>query len=536
VENIRKALKYIKKQWERLEKETQKIIVAVVVYAAIIGVTALLIFGTDKNGEKKPTNGKPVVDITGKEEQEEEQEDDKNVISKEDQEAAKVPPVEEGDPYADIQSQKDKEKGPSANIKDVIKNAKTDQITHGIDVSKYQGTINWKEVKKSGVQFAMIRVGYRTMVSGEIKEDNYAKKNIQEATKNGIKVGVYFFSAAVTEKEAIEEAEWVLEFIKGYKITYPVVYDCEGYKDDSNRHANISEVRRTDNALAFMNKIAEGGYSPMFYSSQSDLEDGYYWETHRISSIYSVWLAYYPSKPYPETEAPKYSGEYAMWQYTNKGVVPGIGTKVDMNVAYFGFEGTETPEDIPDPTPDVNPEISPTVKPEVTPSVTMQFETKNEQVTAKDQTNLRDKPSQGSDSQVLHTLLNGQVAKRTGINTATGWSRVEYNGKTYYAVSSFLTTDLNYKKPEEQPSNIKTQFQNVNEQMTAKEKINLRNIPSVTDENSQVVATITAGQVVTRTGINTDVGWSRVVYNGQTLYCVSSYLKPVTTTEQNETQ
>jgi hypothetical protein len=285
-----------------------------------------------------------------------------------------------------------------------------------------------------------------------------------------------------------------------------------------------------------MNKIAEGGYSPMFYSSQSDLEDGYYWETHRISSIYSVWLAYYPSKSYPETEAPKYSGEYAMWQYTNKGVVPGIGTKVDMNVAYFGFEGTETPEDIPDPTPDVNPEIPPTIKPEVTPSVTMQFEAKNEQVTAKDQTNLRDKPSQGNDSQVLHTLLNGQVAKRTGINTATGWSRVEYNGRTYYAVSSFLTTDLNYKKPEEQPSNIKTQFQNVNEQMTAKEEVNLRNIPSVTDEGSQVVVTITAGQVVTRTGVNTDVGWSRVVYNGQTLYCVSSYLKPVTATEQSETE
>ena len=526
-------MKYIKKQWKQLQKQirnihlnqTQKLIVAAAVCVTVVGVTALLIFGTDKNGEKNPTNGETVLDI----------------IPKEDQEAAKVPPVEEGDPYADIQSQKDKEKGPSASIKDVIKNAKTDQITHGIDVSKYQGTINWAEVKKSGVQFAMIRVGYRTMVSGEIKEDNYAKKNIQEAIKNEIKVGVYFFSAAVSEKEAIEEAEWVLNFIKGYKITYPVVYDCEGYKDESHRHSNFNETRRTDNALAFLKKIAESGYSAMIYGSQSDLEDGYYWEISRISSLYSVWLAYYPSKPYPETRAPKYSGEYAMWQYTNKGVVPGIGTEVDMNVAYFGFECAETPEDMPETIPDVNPdlpkpELDLDTTPEVTPSVTMQFETKNEQVTAKDQTNLRDKPSQGSDSQVLHTLLNGQVAKRTGINTATGWSRVEYNGKTYYAVSSFLTTDLNYKKPEEQPSNIKTQFQNVNEQMTAKEEVNLRNIPSVTDEGSQVVVTITAGQVVTRTGVNTDVGWSRVVYNGQTLYCVSSYLKPVTATEQSETE
>ena len=368
MENIRKVLKYIKAQIQNIYlNPTQKIIAAIAVCVVAVGITALLITGVGEGEGKKPTNGKPVVDITGKEDPNEESEDEKNLISKEDQEAAKVPPIEEGDPYAEIQSQKDKAKGPSANIKDVIKNADTDQITHGIDVSKYQGTINWAEVKKAGVQFAMIRVGYRTMVSGEIKEDNYAKKNIQDAIKNGIKVGVYFFSAAVTEKEAIEEAEWVLKFIKGYNITYPVVYDCEGYQDDTNRHANISEVRRTSNALAFLAKISEGGYSAMFYGSQSDLEEGYYWEIDRISSLYSVWLAYYPDKPYPETPAPKYMGEYAMWQYTNKGVVPGIGTKVDMNVAYFGFTGTEMPEDIPEPTPDVNPEVQ---KPEVTPEVT----------------------------------------------------------------------------------------------------------------------------------------------------------------------
>ena len=155
----------------------------------------------------------------------------------------------------------------------------------------------------------------------------------------------------------------------------------------------------------------------------------------------------------------------------------------------------------------------------------MVFKTVEETVTAKDMTNLRDIPSQGDDSTVMYTLQNGQTATRIGISDQ-GWSKLEYEGQTYYAVSNYLTTDLTVKPQEVVPEDdgIKTVFTACNEQVTPKIEVNLRKLPSVTNPEATVVATIHAGEIVTRTGINTDVGWSRVEYNGQTLYCVSSYV------------
>ncbi len=159
----------------------------------------------------------------------------------------------------------------------------------------------------------------------------------------------------------------------------------------------------------------------------------------------------------------------------------------------------------------------------------MKFQEVNETVTAKDVTNLRNIPSQGADSTVLRQLNNGETATRTGISDS-GWSRLVLDGTTYYAVSNYLTTDLAYQPPEpetEEDDGIKTQFTACQEQVTPKIEINLRNIPSVTNPDAVVVATAYAGEVFIRTGINTDVGWSRVEYNGQVLYCVSSYLDVV---------
>ncbi len=161
------------------------------------------------------------------------------------------------------------------------------------------------------------------------------------------------------------------------------------------------------------------------------------------------------------------------------------------------------------------------------PSVQMVFVDVNDTVTAKDETNLRDIPSQGSESMVLYTLKNGETVTRTGVS-GLGWSRLSYNGVTCYAVTSLLTTDLSYSPSVPEPSSgFKTQFTSCNETVTAKEYVNLRSKPSVTDEDSVVVYTLYAGETVVRTGVNTDVGWSRVVYNGQTLYCISSYIKVV---------
>ena len=139
---------------------------------------------------------------------------------------------------------------------------------------------------------------------------------------------------------------------------------------------------------------------------------------------------------------------------------------------------------------------------------------------------MRNKPSQGEDSNIMATLQNGETATRIGISN-TGWSKLEYNGEIYYAVSSLLTTDLTVKpaEPEPEPDDgIQTVFTACNDRVSPKIEVNLRLLPSVTNPDATVVVTLQYGEVVTRTGINTDLGWSRVEYNGQTLYCISSYV------------
>jgi len=432
--------------------------------------------------------------------------------------------IENEDPQNDSNKNPDKENGSGANVNvsDVVDKNETKEITLGIDVSKYQGSIDWKKVADAGIDFVMVRVGYRELASGKIVADTNAKYNMQEAQKYGIKVGAYFFSTAISKEEAIEEANWVANYISKYKITYPVAYDCEGFLKEESRQYHMTKTERTDVALSFLKRIKECGYTPMFYASKGDLSGNSQWETSRIDGSYKIWVAQYPDAPYPQTEKSSYAGKHAMWQYTNKGSMEGISQPVDVNVAYFGYDKTQDAQD-------KNPEEE--VKDD--PEALMNFKDVNETVTAKDRTNLRNRPSQGSDSKVLYTLANGETATRTGISDS-GWSRIVFEGKTYYAVSSFLTTDLNYKTPTPTPTptpepndGVQTEFKEVNHKVTAKDAVNLRTLPSVTHEDAQVVVQIKNGEVVTRTGINIDLGWSRVEYNGQTLYCVSSYLMTV---------
>ena len=417
-------------------------------------------------------------------------------------------PEEKEDPQAILGG------GSSTDISDAVQQTTPQEITLGIDVSKYQGTIDWAQVADAGVDFAIVRVGYRTQVSGEIVADTNAKYNMQEATKHGIKLGVYFFSTATTQDEAVQEANWVADFIAQYSITYPVAYNCEGFSDPENRQYNLNKAQRTDLALSFLRTIAQRGYTPMFYAAKNELQSDAQCETSRIEPSYQIWVAQYPAQPYPQATASNYNGKHTMWQYTAAGTVPGISGKVDLNVAYFGYDQSQAPQDTQPPE-----QAAPDVE------ATMTFTPVNETVTAKDRTNLRDIPSQGGDSTVCYTLKNGETANRIGISPS-GWSKIVWNGNTYYAVSSYLTTDLNYQapKPTQPEEVIKTPFTATNDQVTAKEFVNLRTLPSVTDPNSQVVAQLTHGEIVTRTGINNDVGWSRIDYNGQTLYCISSYL------------
>lgn len=150
----------------------------------------------------------------------------------------------------------------------------------------------------------------------------------------------------------------------------------------------------------------------------------------------------------------------------------------------------------------------------------MTFTPVDEKVTAKIEVNLRSIPSQGEDSQILHTLENGETVKRTGISDS-GWSELTWKGKTCYAVSSYLTTDLDYTPPVQ----IQTPFTRTDELVTPKDAVNLRTLPSTKHPDVEVVVKLEKGETVKRTGINEDVGWSRVEWNGQTLYCISSYLR-----------
>lgn len=427
---------------------------------------------------------------------------------------------EENDPETETMST---EQGTEVDVSKLLSSeaaAETDEITFGIDVARYQGTIDWEQVAASGVTFAMVRVGYRMDAGREIVADSNARYNMQEAQKNGIKLGAYFFSTAVNEEEAIEEADWTADYISQYQITYPVAFDCEGFERADSAQYGLSAAQRTDIAIAFLNRIYERGYTPMFYSSMNEMTGDAKWETSRIEKICRIWVSQYPSEPYPQTEKSSYGGVHAMWQYTNRGTVAGISQPVDVNIAYFGYEGTadaqneETPE-----------EASADVE------ALMSFTAADEDVTAKDSTNLRDIPSQGEDSKVVYTLQNGETVKRTGVSDS-GWSRLTYNGQTVYAVSSYLTTDLDYQTPKEESQEgagsgdgLKTKFSERNEQVTAKIEVNLRALPSVTNPDAVVVAVLHNGEYATRTGINEDYGWSRVEYNGQTLYCISSYLR-----------
>lgn len=398
----------------------------------------------------------------------------------------------------------------------------TDQVTVGIDVARYQGTIDWAQVAASGIDFAMVRVGYRADTSREICADTNAKYNMQEAQKNGIKVGVYFFSTATTAEEAKAEAGWVADYISKYQITYPVAYDCEGFDRPESPQYHLSNAERTDIAIAFLQEIYNRGYTPMFYASMGELSGNAKWDTDRLEGSYRIWVSQYPSVPYPDTAKSSYAGTHAMWQYTNRGTVAGIDRPVDVNVAYFGYEGTAQAQD---------GEAPEEVKADA--EALMNFTEVSENVTAKDSTNLRNIPSQGDDSTIIHTLKNGEQAVRTGISDS-GWSRLTYEGQTVYAVSSYLTTDLNYQAPTPAKQEgqegagsgdgLKTKFAERNDQVTAKIEVNLRSLPSVTNPDATVVAVLHNGEYVTRTGINEEYGWSRVDYNGQILYCISSYL------------
>ena len=195
----------------------------------------------------------------------------------------------------------------------------------GIDVSKWNGNIDWAAVKNSGVSYVIIRCGYRGSTTGALIEDPMFRQNIQGASNAGIKVGIYFFTQAVNEVEAVEEASMVLGLIKGYNISYPVFLDVE---PSGGRADGISVETRTAVCNAFCQTIQNSGYKAGIYANKT-------WFNEKINTPaltgYKIWLAQYAATPsYTRTK-------YDMWQYSSTGRIGGIGTNVDMNISYMSY-------------------------------------------------------------------------------------------------------------------------------------------------------------------------------------------------------
>lgn len=200
-----------------------------------------------------------------------------------------------------------------------------ERVSHkGIDVSRYQDTINWSRVADDEVEYAFIRLGIRGYTTGEIMEDESFQRNIKGALDNDIDVGVYFFTQAMSVEEAEEEAEFVLESINPYQVKYPIVLDVEAVTSTEARANDLTSEERTKYCLAFCKKIKEAGYTPMIYGNLKtfmlmlDIQE---------LEEYDKWFAYYDESYY-------FPYDFKIWQYTNKGSVSGIKGDVDLNISF----------------------------------------------------------------------------------------------------------------------------------------------------------------------------------------------------------
>lgn len=198
------------------------------------------------------------------------------------------------------------------------------QSVSGIDVSEFQGDIDWKAIKADGIDFVMIRLGFRGSETGKLVLDSMFKENLKNAKRAGLDVGVYFFSQAVTPKEAIEEARYVMKHIRGKGVHYPVAFDMEPI-DGTERAAKLKKEEKTEIADAFCQIIDRNGHTPMIYGNPK-------WMRKHIDlsylSDYDKWLAHYDDKT-------NYKSEFTMWQYTDSGTVDGIDGPVDMNLYFY---------------------------------------------------------------------------------------------------------------------------------------------------------------------------------------------------------
>lgn len=202
------------------------------------------------------------------------------------------------------------------------------QISYlGVDLSKYQKQVDFAAIQKEGIDFCMIRVGARGYETGTIQEDEKYQEFMKGAKEVDMPVGLYFFSQAVNEAEAIEEADFVISRIGDYKISYPIAFDMEFIENDTSRVETLTKNEKTKIALAFLNRIETAGFTGMLYGNKE-------WLLTRIDlskfDKFDIWLT-------EDDDIPDYPYVYSMWQYTRQGEVYGIEGYVDLNVSFIDY-------------------------------------------------------------------------------------------------------------------------------------------------------------------------------------------------------
>ncbi len=205
----------------------------------------------------------------------------------------------------------------------------------GIDVSTYQGDIEWDKVAASGVKYAFIRLGYRGYETGRIVMDDRFEANITGALQNGIAVGVYFVTQAISVEEAVEEAQYVMDVIRPYNVTWPIVLDIEDAASATARTAELTQQQRTDHAIAFCETVKESGYTPMLYCNVR-----WFIEKLDITRIadYDKWFAQYFRKPF-------FPYAFQVWQYSSTGRIDGISGNVDYNISFVDYGNLPEPSE-----------------------------------------------------------------------------------------------------------------------------------------------------------------------------------------------
>ena len=204
-------------------------------------------------------------------------------------------------------------------------------VFDGLDLSKWQDTIDWAKLKKDGVEFVILRCGYRGYGTGELVEDVCYDDHMAGAAKQGIPAGIYLYSQAITTKEAVEEADFCIERAKKYDVKLPLVIDIE-YAENENGftgrlyEADLSVAAQTKIAKAFCDRVEEAGYVPMIYASASMLRD--IMDADALSEEGMIWMAHYTTKT-------SYDGVYQYWQYTDSGTVAGISGPVDLDIRFL---------------------------------------------------------------------------------------------------------------------------------------------------------------------------------------------------------